>query len=297
MKGKTPTQYQLIAIGRDAATGLSKLESHRLLSDEEFRGFRRSVDHLLEYREFSSAFARVLDEVRAFQTGYVEISRLENRLKNDQPAQEQAKLHLNALLDNFLSAFRALLDRSQTRLTRRWGAKSAIVATFKRATSCEFDASPAYRFYYKLRNFAQHCGAPIRMVAVDTWVEDPPDGPHRARVRIDRSPEDLLDRYAEWGRVRDDLRGFGESVPLNTLASELEGAITRVFEAVLEAEVPHYFASGQAVVKLLSEVDAPNETGAVAEVGAYANGRQHISMIEPPMDVLRLMRMVADEST
>src|SRR5690349_7390802 len=149
------TQYQLIAVGEDAATGLVKFESRRLLTDEEFRSYSRAVEHLLEYRESSTAFANLLNALIEFETHYSAVLSADAQLKDDREKRERAKLVLNTQLESALSTLRAFLARTQTRLSRRWGAKSEIVTHFKRVTAHEFDTTLAYRFFYKLRNYAQ----------------------------------------------------------------------------------------------------------------------------------------------
>ena len=67
----------------------------------------------------------------------------------------------NWQLANYLASIRFFLDFTETRVKRRFGKTSQQAQSFKRACSSAFDNTFAYRFLYKLRNYAQHCGLPV----------------------------------------------------------------------------------------------------------------------------------------
>lgn len=72
-----------------------------------------------------------------------------------------AILDINRVLLNLLSSVRMYLDHTETTTHRKYGDTSPIYTNFRRACSDAYDNQFSYRFLYKLRNYAQHCGSPL----------------------------------------------------------------------------------------------------------------------------------------
>lgn len=290
-------QCQLIAISRDPESGLPKMESYRRLTDDEFRNYEEAVNRLLELRTVQQTIGSVGASFGDLATDWRRIENSAADLQGDASRQERAKTQLNARLGAFLSSAKAFLDHTRTRLTRTYGDESEILQAFVRATNAEYDGGAAYRICSRLRDFVQHCGMPIRFVGVEGWIENPPDGPRRQRVRINCTATDLLQRFDGWRRVAEDLRRIQGDVPLLLLSEQFLRSLARIHETVLQLEVPYYVAAGQHIVRLLNEVADPGKSGAVAKVGRYEGGRQDITVIDAPMDMLELMGMVRSEES
>ena len=289
-------QFQLLAESRDSDTGLLRLDSRRLLTKAEVDAYTAAVEQLLEYRAFRALFLAADESFAHFIDKCDRVRNDALRLRGRPEEQRQAAICLNSLLATALSAFRAFVDHTQTRLSRRWGSKSDQVRSFRIAIDGERTTSRAYRILSQLRNFVQHCGVSIRMVAVDSWIENPPRGSHHHRVRIDCDAQDLLHRYDRWDSAEADIRELGAEVPLAELSAELRSCLARIAQAVLAVENIGYSMAGQHVVSLLSEVNAPGERGVVVKLSPYIEGKQEFSIIQVPMDVLRLLGMVKEES-
>jgi hypothetical protein len=95
-------------------------------------------------------------------------------------------------------------------MKHKYGQSSAEVAEFKNACSREYDKRFAYRFMYRLRNYAQHCGMPLRRIVVTDKVKRIADlGKEDAEtiqvVRFWFNGQDLLRDYDGWSTVSRDL--------------------------------------------------------------------------------------------
>src|SRR5207249_347772 len=110
------------------------------------------------------------------------------------------------LLQNYLASFRFFLDVTETRLTRAYSGMPAIVESFKTATKTAFDRTLAYRLLYRLRNYAQHCGAPIGHVTVSTTAARPRGANASRSASLQLDVAELLREWDDWGPVEDDLR-------------------------------------------------------------------------------------------
>jgi hypothetical protein len=107
-------------------------------------------------------------------------------------------LHANRLFLNYLSAIRTYLDHSETYIKRTYGEESNEFQAFKKMAGTFFDNSFGYSFFYKLRNYAQHCGLPIGSIEFNVKNEGECTG-WEFLVLFHR--DSLLSKYREWGRI------------------------------------------------------------------------------------------------
>jgi|GEM_PF-3176491 len=137
----------------------------------------------------------------------------------------------NCYLLNVLTSFRTYLDHSETMLKRALGAHSAEYLQFKAATSHEYDARFAYRFFYRLRNYSQHCGMPISHIQLESHVvSDGPDGAKTAEtMQMYLSPKTLLTDFDGWGALlQKDLNSKSRNVNVLSLLKDCERAMLRI---------------------------------------------------------------------
>ncbi len=285
------TPKYLIVFGTDPETGLDSISPFRVLSDAEFDSYQQAVEYLLEFRQSEEVLPMVAGNL-------LEYSRLSKRVVASPEPQEWSKderlriaREVNRELVNFLGATRLYLDHLQTRISRRYGHESPPLVAFKKATATAFDTEPAYRVLYKMRNFIQHCGMPIRMVAVNSRLEYTPDGPSITEVVIDCDSADLLERYDSWGAAKRDLEALGPKLDLDDLSIRMLAELQKIDRCVREAETPYLLAAGGAIMNLLCEVLSEETTAAVGEV--ESDGKYHnLRIMEPPMDMLERLGFV-----
>ncbi len=139
----------------------------------------------------------------------------------------------NRHLLNVLTSLRTFLDHAETRLKRTYGKGSAEVAEFKRATSQEYDRRFAYRFLYRLRNYAQHCGLPVGRFSLGSEVlesaGEEPDPPTRETLAIYFAREQLLTDFDDWGnQVEQELRAGPRSIEITRLLRILDGSVKSI---------------------------------------------------------------------
>lgn len=116
---------------------------------------------------------------------------------------ESIAIDLNRLLLNFLSSVRMFLDHKETILKRKFGPDSAEVLAFKNEIAVAYDTQFEYRFCYKLRNYAQHCGLPINPIEMSSFLDNKNEIQNRFNVFFDTKK--LLSQF-DWGNiVKNDL--------------------------------------------------------------------------------------------
>jgi hypothetical protein len=176
----------------------SDYQQVKSISTEEYLRFEDACGIVNGFR----LWARTADYVSA---NYRELHTYLSHASGDPTAAASADKELVALffeanrkLLNFLSAARTFLDHTEAHLKRLYGDGSEEAQRFLTATSEAYDRTFAYRFLYKLRNYAQHCGLPLRYV--DHRARRPAGGgdfAHEYRVYFDAQA--LLDDYDSWG--------------------------------------------------------------------------------------------------
>lgn len=182
-----------------------EMKSHLDLSQEEYEMCVQACFALDTYRSDAQLFQMILwndqdlqELIDKYLTAYVD--------KNfDGLPPRPPDLNVNKCLLNLLSAIRSYLDYVETNVKRKYGKKSANVAKFKKYCSDAYDGSFSYRFLYKFRNYAQHCGLPLTRISfnAETIEPDSEQVHHSLDIGVDRN--DLLAAKFRWGSLRDEI--------------------------------------------------------------------------------------------
>jgi len=108
------------------------------------------------------------------------------------------RIRINSDFMNYLFSFRTYLDHCLTLYSRQYGSKSDEINDFKSLCSQLFDENFEYRFFYKLRNFTQHCGLPIEIFKTKFSIRE---GKYDIQICCQIDPKQLLKKYDEWGNI------------------------------------------------------------------------------------------------
>ena len=139
---------------------------------------------------------------------------------------DECFLEANRLLLNYLSSYKTFVDHLQTYITRTYGGEGTPeYQEFKTITAVFYDNSFAYRFFYALRNYAQHCGVPVGRVKFDTRRE-PPNINYDFKVVFDR--DGLLSTHQWKEKIREDLKSKDTEFELIPLLFEMTNNINEI---------------------------------------------------------------------
>lgn len=117
------------------------------------------------------------------------------------------RLEANRFLLNYLSSFKTFLEHSETILKRKFGTKSKEVVDYKSFQSKAYDNSFSYRFFYKLRNYAQHCGIPLNFNhSLNASAEI------KIKILLYFNRDELLKEYDSWGVIKNDISKLSERI-------------------------------------------------------------------------------------
>lgn len=195
------------------------------LSQEEYEGCVQACLALDTYRKDTQLFQVILWNYQDFQellrkylTAYTE-----RNFEGLPP--RSPDLNLNRCLLNLLSAIRSYLDYVETNVKRKHGKKSANVAKFKKSCGDTYDGSFSYRFLYRFRNYAQHCGLPLTKISFNSETLDrDSEGVHCSlEVGVDR--DELLQGEFNWGSIRAEIADQPAMIDVPNHVSQMMGCL------------------------------------------------------------------------
>ncbi len=174
------------------------------ITDEQFRILLKDEKKLSEFLSLKSLF-----DITVMNLGDLQkyITALDLYLRNnrvlilDEP--DFIALNINRLLLNYIFSFRTYIDHLETFLKRQFGGSSQEVKDFKKLTGNFYDNHFEYRFVYKLRNYAQHCGLPMDYFSINPSIFN---NIYDVKIITQFDPKSLLVKFDGWGsRVRNEL--------------------------------------------------------------------------------------------
>jgi len=206
------------------------------------------------------------------------------KLESHQTLDEARKaidFSLNRHLLNFLGAMRFFLDHTQTRLTRHYGDDSPPLRSFKARAAQAYDTEFAYRFTYKLRNYAQHCAMPIGHVQIET--KGGGSGQRDRSLVLGFDIGELLEQGDEvWGApLKAELQALPVVLDVAPLVDTVLAELRAVSEAVEQSERPLLIPLAEAIVSLGQPVV---DAGGRPVVGVAKDNK--LEIVRLPYDVL-----------
>jgi hypothetical protein len=179
----------------------------------EFKSNKHLIDIvLLNHSEIHFFFSHTFDSLLKKSVSWIGI-------KDED--MEDLYLQSNRLLLNYLSSIRTYIDHSLKFLSNKYGKQSSQLKRFENLLSFNFDNNFCHRFFYKLRNYSQHCGVPIDSINFTSEYNRENNKIH-GYLNAFFNPEKLLQEYDSWGvNVKSDLQKKAEVFELRELRESM----------------------------------------------------------------------------
>jgi hypothetical protein len=198
-------------------------------------------------------------------------------------------LNVNSCLLNYLASVRTYLDYTETRIKRRYGEESERWRGFKRQCSDAYDASFSYRFLYRLRNYAQHCGLPINRIRfkVQPTEEDPNQPDYSLWVGIVR--DELLQAF-DWGNLEEEIAALPSEFEINPLLDEMTSQLDNINNSLAAEELPALTEHANYIKATLARISYKHEDGdpCIFELAETEGGDidwTHLAMRRIPVEI------------
>lgn len=261
------------------------------LSREEFQKFKK-LNGLLRDFEHTQGILPLVESNASDLDNYV--SQIENK-DHKVPKKRLEILELNdeanRKLLNFLASGRLYLDHTETRLKRSYGDESQEAKKFDTITSEAYDDFFAYRFFYQLRNYVQHCGMGIDLTSNYSSSKGIPGHIDSHEIEIRFNPKRLLQDFDGWKHVKKDLEKEGDRIDVYGFASEVTRILKEVNIRVYLAELSKLQEAGNWILDLVEDVFG---AGGQPQVGTIdKNGKVlNANIFVPALDVIQVLGVV-----
>lgn len=206
------------------------------LSDEDFQLLMQEEKKLLEFFVLKSLFDITelnLKDLQQYVSTFEADLRRDKVLILDEP--DRVSLNINRLFLNYVFSYRTYIDHLETFLKRTFGDASNELTTFKKLTAELYDNHFEYRFIYKLRNYAQHCGLPIDVFNINPSIYE---GVYDVKINIEFAPNLLLVKFDAWGaQLKKELSELKTNLSVITVANtflEITKEIQKWFLQIIE---------------------------------------------------------------
>lgn len=257
------------------------------LENETYTSFLEARREILDFQTYS----QILRFVRwNFREYYVTINNyFAAHIKQDEIylSHYPIILGVNRCLLNLLSSIRTFLDHTETRLKRRYGEGSEIYLNFGRYRRTAYDKNFSYRFLYKLRDYAQHCGLPIDSVVFETISNPRKPDYILGSLEIGIKKEKILENF-KWKKLRSELEEQPEIIDINIHINRVVTLIENMKTDVLTDEMPHLINSAEKVKNLFDLVnDNSGGTPCIFELPSKDKlkvGGSNLKVVEIPID-------------
>lgn len=232
------------------------------LDQEKLDNFHNNVSSLERFKLHSELYSIfIINFVELSQFFQDTVDNLTKKqiqsLRSNIPEFRMINRNANRLLFNLLSSGRTLIDHQETYLKKRYGKDSEEVSQYKKVTNEVYDSSFEYRFIYKLRNYAQHCGFPIGHFEFE--AKNKRDG-DRLDINTRLNPlfkrDELLHNFDAWGqRVKEDLKNQPKEFPVMWTVGEYYKSVGIINEEFEKIELKEMLKPIEELKELLSKFE------------------------------------------
>lgn len=290
-----PSINEIFVRGTISDSEFKEFEKHTMKLEEFYRTEELFLCLALNYEDYQNAIIKYL-------SGYIKDSYLDYVLAGTIYAD------LNRLILNLLASVRMFLDHTEYSLKGKYGKTSKEFNDFKKMCSYKYDTNFSYRFLYRLRNFAQHCGMPVGRIQFSS-SKDREEGfksyeveytnlnllsKHTLSIFFDRNK--LLESFNGWGKnVKQELESMGQDIEVTQHIRSFVSNLSEIHCSLINRVIKGTKASSDYLFDLAKPVLEKNEKAkpiiAISPVRSERNwGNQKISFRYFPIDIMRYIR-------
>lgn len=267
--------------------GNKNIKVIREINDTEYKDYKKADNYLKNFNYKQRLFTIVLWNYNDFQNlldRYLE-EYTKNQSMNSFRA-EKTLLDIDRHILNYLSSFHTFVNHNTIIIHKSYGENSQKFKDFKKVRSNTFDDHFSYRFLYKLRNYAQHCGMPVGTITFDSKIVDSQStGIHHSLiVNFDR--DELLNNYDKWGKLIPEIQELPQQFEIKPLIDELMKCIERINYFIIKEDLPELIQSVQFIKQLISSTKDMEGTPCILkDLNRYDKGL-NLKIENIPLDLI-----------
>jgi hypothetical protein len=240
----------------------------REMTQAEFAQIREAMSVVRTFHRESQSYEHVQRDYEDLNHYTQGIRQLVSEYGTSPDLALDVEIEVNRRVMALLSSFKAFLDHTSHALSTRFGEDSAERKDFLRACSAEYDGAFAYRFAYKLRNYAQHRDLPIG------YIELSGPSPHlgtSADISSECVRDQLVNSGFDWGSLRTELESQPPSWNIHGTIDQLMPCLARLRAVAVKSVSSTVKPAAQRLSSLAEEVGPDHQPVVVVIVDPTPN--------------------------
>jgi hypothetical protein len=226
----------------------------RKLTTEEFNTFQNAYDEINKYIQSGELFTVALlnhDDFFNALNKYLDVfQEIQDVGKQNL---DRAVLDLNRKILNFLCSVRTFLDHNETDINRSYG--KGELEYFKKICADHYDGGFAYRFLYKLRNYAQHCGMPVGNLLINSEKDEKSKTGKRVTISLVFDRDKLLSRFDGWKTLKTELSEKPDYFDIAPLIEEMTLRLGDIYLSLVEKLFPNIKVEAELMENYVNEIN------------------------------------------
>jgi len=190
---------------------------------------------------------------------------------------------------------RTFLDHTEYRLKKKYGVDSAKFLHFKQICSKEHDISFSYRFLYKLRNYAQHCGMPMGDIEISSTLVniETKEATHNLKIFFKR--DELLNNFKGWGNnVREHLLKMPDKFPIIPHIHSMLRSIRNINYSLLEKDIKSLNEAVNILESFINEIGNKNGIPCIVNIENIGKDQLNMGVRQFPFHIIRAIKEIND---
>ena len=230
-----------------------KVDLRSELTQAEISEYEEAERTLLTVRANAELFHILVWNLEEFIRGIASHLRAYATRNMDTGPPRLPHLDINRLALNCLSSMRTYLDHLETSIAKRHGAESANLKNFRQYCAEAYDSQFSYRFLYRLRNYAQHCGLPIGQITFSTRPSEQDASVPLHSLQIAVLRDRVLSEF-DWGSLKEEVVAQQPTIDISYHMTETMGALELINSRVMEDELPSLVESAERIHDLVGTI-------------------------------------------
>ncbi|MGE0076366.1 MAG: hypothetical protein AB7S48_00750 [Bacteroidales bacterium] len=165
-------------------------------------------------------------------------------------------LEINRRLLNYLSSIYAYFEHTEMFITQKYGRKSVFLQEFLNRKKDFINECFENRFLFELRNFSQHCGIPITVIA---WLPVYENGNPKSVAKkkfIGFERNQLIIKYKKWGTLlTSEIKSKDETIDLWPILNNSFQSLKKLYLEITSKIADSYLPGVEFIDAITSNLD------------------------------------------
>ena len=245
------------------------LDSHIAITDEEYD---KLIGIIAETRNFGNHIGiakNIETNLTEFINYFPVIFDNYDELSTPWETLDFFYLEINRRFLNYLSSIYAYFEHSEMFITQKYGRSSSLLQEFIKIKNDFKNESFDNRFLMELRNFSQHCGIPITLIAWFPIYENGNPKSIAKRKSIGFERNQLLEKYKKWGTpLTSEIKGKNEYIEIWPIVNNSFLSLRKLYNEITSKIAASYLPGVEFIDTLTASLDKSKNIVIYNTVGA-----------------------------